>query len=250
MHKGFFINFESIDGLGKTTQLELLDIYLRAAGYPIHRTKEPGDTTYGTCVSAGIRELLFRNPSTKRMRPGVADLLFLADHIQNAGDVLEAVEAGKVVLCDRYADSQFAYAASEGKQCPSWALQLYREHYGIVPDLTILLRARGPDIMVPFPPPCDRGGRILEDLSWALHRAKTRTGPEAGKQDGKRWNDAEDQRRVQDAYEDNLGGQPRTQMFDVWDHTTIEELHRQILSTVLAALVIHQTKYAKTEKAG
>lgn len=227
--RGFFLTIESIDGLGKTTQLDLLDKGLRDAGYDIYRTKEPGDAQYGTCVSAGIRQLLFHNPTTKAMYPGVADCLFLADHIQNAGDVAKAVEAGKIVLCDRYADSQFAYAASTGKACPSWALNAYAENYGIVPDLTIFLRACGPQVT---------GVSAHEDISWALKRAQTRRGTsENGKQDGKTWNDAEDQRKVQAEYEALLMPEPRTLMIDVFEDTSIGDLHHVILVYVLNQLM-------------
>jgi thymidylate kinase len=234
--RGFFISLESVDGLGKTTQVRLLGKALEDAGHRLYSTKEPGDQFMGSNVAAGIRHLLFTDPSTKRMRPGVGDLLFLADHIQNAGDVREKVDEGYVVLADRYADSQFAYGACPSKQTPPWALAAYAAHYGIVPDLTVLLRARGPMVSVPFPAPT-RGFKMVEDLSWALKRAKTRTDHEAGKQEGKAWNDVEDQRLIQTAYERYLVGQPRTLVVDVWEDTEIGDIHQTILVDVLYRLV-------------
>ncbi|TSA39709.1 dTMP kinase [archaeon] len=225
-NRGFFISFESIDGLGKTTQLRLLGKALEDAGHEVFYAKEPGDDVMGSKVGAGVRNLLFKTPSTKQMRPGVADLLFLADHIQNSGDIRDAVTRGQVVLCDRYADSQFAYAASFGKQCPQWAMELYANHYGIVPDVTVFLRARGP-----------RLSDGVEDIAWSLTRAKARTGSEAGKQDGKAWNDVEEQRRVQAAYERYLTGQPRTLIVDVREDTDIGDIHQTILVDILYRVV-------------
>jgi dTMP kinase len=140
--RGFFISFESIDGLGKTTQAKKLVENLDQSGYDVLLTKEPGDRNTGSNVGAGVRNLVFKDPTTLKMRPGVADLLFLADHIQTAGDIEEAVNAGKIVVSDRYADSQWAYNASTTKNCPQWVMDLFGQQYGIIPDMTVLLVAR------------------------------------------------------------------------------------------------------------
>lgn len=225
--RGSFISFESIDGLGKTTQIKLLGEALKNSGFPVFMTKEPGDANMGSNVGAGIRELVFKKPSTLNMRPGVADCLFLADHIQTAGDIAEAVEAGQVVLCDRYADSQFAYAASEGKNCPAWALKAYQDNFGIIPDLTILFVARG------HVPEIYGGTGDAEDIQWALNRAMVRLGPEAGKQAAKAWNTAAEQRRIQEAYLRNIGSKPRTSIVEVWEEDSIEFIHYKVLATAL-----------------
>ena len=231
MARGFFITFESIDGVGKTTQVKRLVESLKACGYPVLLTKEPGDHNCGSCVGGGIRNLLFKSPTTHAMRPGVADMLFLADHIQTAGDVEEAVDNGNIVISDRYADSQFAYAATQSRKAPDWTLQVYREQFGIIPDLTILLRARGPIQTTRFPTE-----KPLEDIGWALRRGKARQGSEAGKQDGKSWNDVEAQREIQDAYLARLGGQPRTFIADVWETNTPAQMGTVILTEVLKRL--------------
>ena len=221
MNKGFFISVESIDGLGKSTQVEMLAKALTEAGEDVFLTKEPGDTKRGSAVGQKLREIIFYGEGTKSLHPGVADLLFLADHMQNAGDVAQAVAEGKIVISDRYADSQFAYAAAASKRCPDWALRLYHEHYGIVPDLTFLLRARGV-----------KGDDNKEDIGWALRRAQARRGEEAGKQEGKGWNDVEQQRAIQDAYMAQLAGRSRTAVVNVGEATSCEELHDTILHIV------------------
>jgi dTMP kinase len=245
MDRGLFATFESIDGLGKTTQFKLLGAALKNLGFSVFMTKEPGDTSMGSNIGAGIRELVFKNPTTLKMRPGVADMLFLADHVQTSGDVAEHVAKGDIVLCDRYADSQFAYAASPTKQCPEWALRYYREQYGIEPDITILLLARGPQVIQGFTPThanLDSNGEysitgrvdsFTEDISWALGRAKGRQGGEAGKQDGKAWNSVEEQRKIQDAYWSQIEGLPRTVPIHVYESDSVESIHEQILDVVL-----------------
>jgi hypothetical protein len=184
------------------------------------------------------------------MRPGVADLLFLADHIQTAGDIEEAVSAGRIVVSDRYADSQWAYNASTSKNCPQWVMDLFEQQYGIIPDMTVLLIARGKQVLVPSHANLDSSGEISiagpmrEDISWALARGKARQGSEAGKQDGKAWNNVEDQRRIQDAYLHYLQALPRTFIVDVWDHMTPGDLSVPILTEVLRRIGKHTVSSA------
>lgn len=242
MNKGMFVTFESIDGLGKTTQLQLLDKALRDAGHDTFITKEPGDLNFGSNVGAGVRHMLFKDPTTHNMAPGVADMLFLADHIQNSADCARERAAGKVVLSDRYADSQFAYAAAPNRFCPQWTLDVYAMNYGTVPDMTILMVARGPRVWVEV----DEGKAthhkaLKEDISWALNRAKGRKGAEAGKQDGKRWNDVESQRLMQNAYLNYLAGLDRTFIVNVGPDSDIGSIHQAILVEVLRRLDTEQT---------
>jgi thymidylate kinase len=230
--RGLFISFESIDGVGKSTQVGLLTQTLQARDYIVVNTKEPGDARSGSLIGSGVRSLLFTDPTTHAMHPGVADMLFLADHIQNAGDIANAVEAGKVVISDRYADSQFAYGAAAARKAPEWTMDTYALNFGIIPDLTILMVARGPHIFVPYPPPT-RGMHREEDISWALARANARRGGEAGKQDGKTWNDVEPQRTIQNAYLKYLKPLPRTFVLDIYESSTKEGLASTIEEEVL-----------------
>jgi dTMP kinase len=227
MYKGLFISFEGIDGTGKSTQVKLLAKHLESLGHALYITKEPGDAKSGSGVGIGVRSLLFGTPGTKNLGPGVGDLLFLADHLQNTHDIRAALQKGKIVLCDRYADSQFAYSASATKKAPKWANILFAEHFGPTPDMTVLFVVRGE---------IDYKHSNFEDISWALTRANARRGDEAGKQDGKAWNDVEEQRKIQDAYRFNLRPQNRTFLMNIWEHTTPEIIHDQILTEVLHRL--------------
>lgn len=219
-----FISFESIDGLGKTTQVQKLIEYLENKDIEIYRTKEPGDANFGSNIGSGIRDLLFKHPTTKALAPGVGDLLFLADHIQNSYDVETHIRNGYWVVSDRYADSQFAYTGSGTKRCPDWAMELYREQYGYGPDIIVFLSA------VP-----DETG----EYEWALERARKRTGVEAGKQDGKAWNDYEEQKRIQLTYTEQLATNTRAIAVPVKKDDTIEDVHQNILLFIRQKLASH-----------
>lgn len=100
-----FITFEGPDGSGKTTQLQILHRYLLQAGYPVLLVREPG----GTDIGDQIRNVLHdtRNVS---MLPNAEVLLYSASRAQLVGQVIRpALQAGSVVLCDRYAEATMAY---------------------------------------------------------------------------------------------------------------------------------------------
>ena len=106
---GFFITFEGVEGSGKTTQSTLLADALRAHGHDVIDTREPG----GTPVGQSLRQLLLR-PSTGQptdtLAPSAELFLMLADRAQHIHEViLPSLQAGRIVLCDRYADSTTAY---------------------------------------------------------------------------------------------------------------------------------------------
>jgi dTMP kinase len=227
MHNGFFITIEGIDGIGKSTQIKLLIEELRKQ-HTVYFTKEPGDAEVGSSLGAGVRELLFKKPGTANLAPGVGDLLFLSDHLQNIYELKKHLAKGEIVVSDRYADSQFAYASHPSKRAPAWAMKLWDEQFGLLPDLTILMVARGPRHLTNPPGP--------EDISWSLQRANARKGKEAGKQDGKAWNDVHAQQVIQEAYLQALRGKPRTKIVDVWDDNTIECVQDKIRQAVLSAI--------------
>lgn len=103
--KGKFIVFEGIDGSGKTTQLDLLKDYLAARGYPVLSTREPG----GTRVGESIRRLLL-DPQYGELVDWTEALLYAAARAQHVAQVIRpALEAGRIVLCDRFLDSSLAY---------------------------------------------------------------------------------------------------------------------------------------------
>lgn len=105
--RGKFITFEGCDGCGKSTQLKLLSEYLREQNIPHIFTREPG----GGRISEAIREILL-NGKNSEMSDECEALLFAAARVQHLKEKVEpALEAGKLVICDRYIDSSFAYQA-------------------------------------------------------------------------------------------------------------------------------------------
>ncbi len=130
-----FITFEGIDGVGKSTQLDLLEKYLVAEGKEVLRTLEPG----GTELGQEIRHLLLHRKGD--VSPRAEALLYAADRAHHvATKIRPALAAGKVVLSDRYFDSSVAYQGAareldveEVRQISLWAI----DH--LIPDLTVLL---------------------------------------------------------------------------------------------------------------
>jgi dTMP kinase len=130
-----FITFEGIDGVGKSTQLDLLQQWLTAAGHDVVRTLEPG----GTELGKEIRHLLLHRKGD--VAPRSEALLYAADRAHHVATVVgPALAAGKVVLSDRYFDSSVAYQGAareldvdQVREISLWAVD------NLLPDLTILL---------------------------------------------------------------------------------------------------------------
>ena len=137
---GLFVTFEGGDGVGKTTQVESVLRRLISHGRNVLRTREPG----GTELGLRIRELLLHTAGY--IDPHAEALLFAADRAQHVRTtVIPALEAGTIVLQDRYIDSSVAYqgagrelASVEIEHLSLWAAA------GLKPDLTVLLDL-GPD---------------------------------------------------------------------------------------------------------
>lgn len=105
MHQGHFLTFEGMDGCGKTTQLRLLAQYLREHDRKVVETVEPG----GTEIGRQIRRILL-DPVNAGIQPRTELLLYFASRAQNVDEVIRpALEAGSVVLCDRFTDSTLVY---------------------------------------------------------------------------------------------------------------------------------------------
>lgn len=104
LKKGLFITFEGIDGCGKSTQLNLLAEYLKSKGADVLITREPGAKGLGE----KLREILLNYDG--EVSSNCEAFLFLADRAQHIDTIVKpAIEAGKVVLCDRHTDSTIAY---------------------------------------------------------------------------------------------------------------------------------------------
>lgn len=132
--RGRFITFEGADGCGKTTQLELLAEYLKETGREVLITREPGAKGLGI----KLREILLNYDG--EVAPQCESFLFLADRAQHIATIVKpAIEAGKIVLCDRHTDSTVAY------QGYGRGLDLQEINYlnnlatqGLKPDLTLV----------------------------------------------------------------------------------------------------------------
>lgn len=131
-----FLVVEGLDGAGKTTQIERLAAWFSARGTEPVVTREPG----GTALGGAIRDLLL-DPANRSMSPRTEALLYAADRAQHAAEVIRpALEAGKVVISDRYLDSSLAYqglARGLGVE-PILGISLWAVD-GLLPDLVVLL---------------------------------------------------------------------------------------------------------------
>ncbi len=133
--EGLFISFEGIDGSGKSTQARLLAEYLANEGHEMVLTREPG----GSPGAEEIRKLVLEG-TPDRWSPETELLLFTAarrDHLERV--IAPALKAGKVVICDRFADSTRAYQGRAGKGLRQMVDRLHSLMIGREPDLTILV---------------------------------------------------------------------------------------------------------------
>lgn len=140
MSRGIFITFEGTDGAGKSTQIARLSECLRAHGRGVLELREPG----GTSIGEGIRNILL---DAKNMQMSARCELFLyeAARAQIVHEVIApALEAGSVVICDRFYDSTFAYQAC-GRGLDEEFIARANEFAtdGICPDKTLLLHVGG-----------------------------------------------------------------------------------------------------------
>lgn len=131
--RGVFLTFEGGEGAGKSTQIRRLATDLEARGHAVIVTREPG----GTPLAEAIRGLLLAAESSPDAMTQA--LLFAAARREHIRSLIEpALEAGKIVLCDRFADSTRAY---QGGRMDDADLEttIALATAGLEPDLTLLL---------------------------------------------------------------------------------------------------------------
>jgi dTMP kinase len=132
---GFFISLEGQDGSGKSTQFKLLCARLNISGFQVVKTREPG----GHPLSEKIRNLLLSTEGSAPV-PEAELLLFLAARAQHVRDVIQpALQQGKIVVCERFSDSTYAYQVG-GRQLPALFVNQGNRFatQGVKPDLTLL----------------------------------------------------------------------------------------------------------------
>ena len=131
-----FITFEGIDGCGKTTQFRMLSQWLRDRGNDLVETIEPG----GTEIGRQIRRILL-DPASADMQPRTELLLYFASRAQNVDQVIRpALDAGRIVLCDRFTDSTLVYQGCGRGLDTNVVRDLDRiACRGLKPDVTLLI---------------------------------------------------------------------------------------------------------------
>jgi dTMP kinase len=134
--RGRFLTLEGGEGVGKSTNLELVVARIEAAGHPVVTTREPG----GTPLAEEIRELIL---AVREERvAGLTELLLIfaarAQHLDRV--IRPALAAGQWVVCDRFTDATYAYQGA-GRGLPTTQIAVLEElvHGDLQPDLTIYL---------------------------------------------------------------------------------------------------------------
>lgn len=136
MRVGYFITFEGVEGCGKTTQIKLLSERLSARGFRTVLTREPG----GCPIADKIRSILL-DAENRALSPLAELMLYAAARAQHVTEVIApALEAEKVVLCDRFCDATVAYQ-SFGRGIDRSVIDALNLQacQGVSPDLTVLV---------------------------------------------------------------------------------------------------------------
>jgi dTMP kinase len=211
MSRGVFITLEGLDGSGKTTQIKRLAAWLSRHGHEAVLLRQPGGTTIGD----RIREILLDSRS-RGLDPMTEMALMFADRAQAIAEVIHpALDAGKVVVCDRFTDSTEAYQGGGRQLGSKVVLDLHRLICrGLQPDLTLLL---------------------LPGFESSLARARRRNDrveSETGR-DENRFETEKDAffRRVWEKYREIAVREPDRVVLIEGD-LTIDEVHEQIVESV------------------
>jgi dTMP kinase len=221
MPRGLFITLEGLDGSGKTTQIKRLAIWLEKRGLKPLITRQPG----GTVTGDRIREILLDSRSTG-VAPMAEMALMFADRAQAIAEVIEpALEAGKIVVCDRFTDSTEAYQGGGRGLGSEAVLELHRLVCGnLQPDLTLLL---------------------LPSFDASLARARRRNTREEA-QTGKNENRFEQEQdafhfRVWEKYREIAAREPERVVLIAGD-LSIDEIHEQIAEALAERLLLMAQK--------
>ncbi len=178
----FFITLEGPDGGGKSTQARVLAEHLRSLGLDVLHTREPG----GSPIGDQIREVLM-TLKNKGMAPITEFLLFSASRSQHVHQVIRPhLDAGGIVVCDRYADSSLAYQGYGHGLDGQMLAQITRfATGGLIPDLTLLLDLPAQEGLQRR----DKSGNWnrLDDYDEAFHMRVRRGFLELTKMDPERW---------------------------------------------------------------
>jgi dTMP kinase len=215
MPRGFFITFEGLDGSGKSTQLRRLKEWLQSNGLTVTATRQPG----GTRVGDRIRALLLDSRTDNLTSFAELGLMF-SDRAQSIAEVIKpALEAGHIVLCDRFTDSSEAYQGG-GRELGS---QIVRDLHaslcrGLQPDLTLLLL---PDF----------------DRSLARARQRNQRAVAATGSDENRFEKESSAfyRRVFDKYQEIAAREP-LRVVAIDSDGSIDEVHQRVVQVVQGGL--------------
>ncbi len=222
MPHGVFITFEGLDGSGKTTQIKRLAAWLARRGHDPLVVRQPG----GTATGDRIREILLSSRSSA-LAPMTEMALMFADRAQAIAEVIQpALDAGRVVLCDRFTDSTEAYQGGGRQLGSAVVLDLHRQLCGgLQPDLTLLLLPS-----------------FEASLARARHRNK-RMETETGTDEG-RFESEQDAffRRVWEKYREIAAREPARAVLIEGD-LSIDEVHEQIVESVSERLLTATQKH-------
>jgi dTMP kinase len=218
MPRGVFVTLEGLDGSGKTTQIKRLAAWLSRRGLEPVVLRQPG----GTACGDRIREILLDSRSGA-MAPMTEMALMFADRAQAIAEVIQpALNAGKIVVCDRFTDSTEAYQGGGRQLGSAVVLDLHRQLCGgLQPDLTLLL---------------------LPSFAVSLARARRRNDrveADTGRNEG-RFESEQDAfyRRVWEKYREIAAREPDRVVLIEGD-LTIDEVHEQIVESVAERFVTH-----------
>jgi len=148
-----FFTFEGIDGSGKSTILNQVADQLKKQGYAVVTTVEPTDTWLGKYVQHQIKV---------NADPYITTFTFISDRIQHAKQIRTWIEQGNIVLCDRYAESTYAYQSVQLRKTINnpikWLQELgkdriiipHRTFYFRINPVEALSRIQNRDELIPF----------------------------------------------------------------------------------------------------